>query len=92
MRKITYDQEADAAYIYFGPIAPGQVAETFELTDALNLDVDEDGTVLGLEILDATSFFRDLATVFGGKLELPERIDRETFEPNTLWQHQHVEV
>lgn len=92
MRKITYDQEADAAYIYFAPIAAGQVAETFELTDALHLDVDEDGTVLGLEVLDATSFFRDLTNIFGGALELPERVDRDTFDPSTLWKHQHVEV
>lgn len=92
MREITYDKEADAAYISFAPIADGQVAETFELTDALNLDVDADGTVLGLEVLDATTFFRDLTTVFGGRLELPERIDRETFDPSTLWHRQHVEV
>ncbi len=84
MQKITYDGEANAAYIYFAPVAAGQVAETFELTDALNLDVDEQGTVLGLEILNATSFFADLLSVFGGKLELPERIDRETFAPETL--------
>lgn len=85
MQRITYDQDADAAYIYFAPIAPGQVAETFELTDALNLDVDETGRVLGLEVLDATSFFRDLTTVFGGRLDLPGQIDRETFDPGVLW-------
>lgn len=92
MRKITYDQEANTAYIYFADIAAGQVAETFELTDALNLDVDQHGVVLGLEVLDATSFFRELTTIFGGKLELPDRIDRETFDPRTLWHAQHVEA
>lgn len=92
MRKITYDQEADAAYISFSPIGAGQVAETFELTDALLLDVDEQGVVLGLEVLHAKTFFQDLATVFGGKLELPERVDRETFDPGALWKRQHVKV
>lgn len=92
MHKITYDQEADAAYISFAPIADGQVAETFELTDALHLDVDEAGIVLGLEVLNATSFFRDLATIFGGELDLPKRIDRETFDPSRLWKQQHVGV
>lgn len=92
MQKITYDREANVAYVYFAPIAAGQVAETFELTDALNLDVDERGKVLGLEILDATSFFSELQSVFGGKLELPERIDRETFDPKTLWHHREVKV
>lgn len=90
MQRITYDQEADAAYIYFAPIAPGQVAETFTLTDVLNLDVDETGKVLGLEILDAKMFFQDFTTVFGGQLELPERIDRETFDPGVLWKRQRA--
>ena len=77
--RITYDAEANAAYLYLKPISPGGVAETLELTDAVNLDVDKDGFVLGLEILDVTAFFGDFSAVFGHELALPERIDRETF-------------
>ena len=74
----TCDAEANAAYLYLKPISPGGVAETLELTDAVNLDVDKDGFVLGLD-LDATAFFGDFSAVFGHELALPERIDRETF-------------
>ncbi|WP_327087791.1 DUF2283 domain-containing protein [Nonomuraea sp. NBC_01738] len=49
----TYDAEAEAAYVYLrGPIAPGGVAETVTVDDAMvNLDLDEDGRVIGIEIL-----------------------------------------
>ena len=90
--RITYNPEANAAYLALLPVAPGQVAETFVLTDALNLDVDKNGILLGLEILDATSFFGELTTVFSGELVLPERIDRETFDPGTFWQRQRAAV
>lgn len=76
--RITYDAEANAAYLYLQPVLPGQVAETLELTDTVNFDVAEDGLVLGLEVLDATAFFGDFSAVFGGELVLPERINRET--------------
>lgn len=46
--------------------------------------------MLGLEILDAKTFFQDITTVFGGQLELPERIDRATFDPGVLWKRQRA--
>lgn len=48
------DKEADAAYIYFKEIADGEVAETITLNDSVNIDLDKDGKVLGIEILDAS--------------------------------------
>ncbi|WP_431902923.1 DUF2283 domain-containing protein [Nonomuraea sp. bgisy101] len=51
----TYDPEAEAAYIYLrGPIAPGGVARTVPVDHAMvNLDLDEDGQVIGIEIVAA---------------------------------------
>ena len=52
--KITYDKVADAAYIYFKDILPGESVETISLNDSVNIDLDKDGKTLGIEILDAT--------------------------------------
>jgi uncharacterized protein YuzE len=52
--KITLDKEADAAYIYFKDIADGEVAKTISLNDSINIDLDADGQILGLEILNAS--------------------------------------
>lgn len=49
-----FDKEADAAYIYFKEIGSGEVAETISLNDSVNIDLDGNGKVLGIEILDAS--------------------------------------
>lgn len=51
----TYDDEADAAYIYLsGPIPRGGVARTMEVKGHRNvyLDFDKGGRLLGVEIID----------------------------------------
>ena len=62
-----FDKEADAAYIYFKEIGNGEVAETITLNDSVNVDLDKNGIVLGIEILDASkhlpsSSFKSLVT------------------------------
>ena len=52
--KITLDKEADAAYIYFKDILPGEVKKTISLNDSINIDLDNDGKTLGIEILNAS--------------------------------------
>jgi uncharacterized protein YuzE len=57
--KITYDREANAAYIYLVPIANGGVAQTYpcdpvEVNGMINLDFDREGRLLGIEVLDAS--------------------------------------
>jgi uncharacterized protein YuzE len=52
--KIEFDKEADAAYIYFKEIANGEVKKTISLNDSVNIDLDEEGKTLGIEILDAS--------------------------------------
>lgn len=52
--KVTFDKDADAVYIYFKEILDGDVANTISLNDNVNIDFDESGKTLGIEILDAT--------------------------------------
>jgi uncharacterized protein YuzE len=58
--KITYDSDADAAYIQVVPaIGPGQVAEQIHSIATpghkgeINLDFDSSGRLLGVEVLQA---------------------------------------
>ncbi len=60
--KITYDKQADAAYIYLlenDHIVSGWVKKTYpcdstELTAMINLDFDNDDKLGGIEVLDAS--------------------------------------
>ena len=52
--KITFDADADAAYLYFKEIANGEVQNTISLNESVNIDLDAQGKVIGIEILDAT--------------------------------------
>ena len=49
--KISYDEETDAAYIRLSEEIPSGVVE---MAEGVNLDVTEDGKIIGIEILDAT--------------------------------------
>ena len=61
--RMTYDEQAVAAYAYLQKIAPGEVASTVQATDKVNLDFDARGRSLGIEVL--------------GSSILPEQIIRE---------------
>lgn len=53
--KITFDKEADAAYIYFKEIFKGEVFQTISLNENVNVDLDKNGKTLGIEILNAST-------------------------------------
>jgi uncharacterized protein YuzE len=60
--RLTYDREADAAYIYLvDKILPGAVKLTVpvetpkEYSGMIHLDFGEDGKLLGIEILNAST-------------------------------------
>jgi len=60
--KITYDRAANAAYIQItDQIEAGSVARTIAVnendgpTDSFNLDLDNEGKLLGIEVLSARS-------------------------------------
>lgn len=58
--KVTYDAEADAAYIYLvDEIGAGGVARTYpcdpsEVGGMVNLDFDAGGRLVGVEVMDAS--------------------------------------
>lgn len=62
--RMTYDSEADAAYIYItDPIEPGGVASGSTLNRTLdrayvNADFDHEGKLLGIEILGVSRLLR----------------------------------
>lgn len=68
------DSEVNALYIYLrGETIPdGGVARTIEVEDGVNLDIDSEGLVLGMEFIDADDFPRFLQR-HGGRLDVPER-------------------
>ena len=49
--KIEYDNQVDAIYIR---LQEKYVTRTVEIEDGLNIDLDENGKLIGLEVLDAT--------------------------------------
>jgi uncharacterized protein YuzE len=48
--KIEYDREVDALYIR---IQDKKISRTKELEEGINLDIDADGKIIGLEIIGA---------------------------------------
>jgi uncharacterized protein YuzE len=59
----SYDAEVDAAYVSLTDIGPGAVEETVCVSDEfpaligdVNLDLDGDGRLLGIEIVGARRF------------------------------------
>lgn len=58
--KIEYDNEIDALYIR---LQEKQVDRTVEIGEGLNIDLDESGKVLGIEVLDVTDKY-SLADIF----------------------------
>lgn len=56
----TYDEEVDAGYIAFDEIAPGEAARNIVVRDRdlgslVILDVDANGKLLGIELLDVST-------------------------------------
>ena len=49
--KITYDPEADALYI---EVHSGEIDDSLDIEDGVTADLDKEGHLLGLEILDAS--------------------------------------
>lgn len=53
MIKVDYDKEVNVAYIYLNSISEGEVDKTISLNDSINIDLDSDGKILGIEVLNA---------------------------------------
>ncbi len=58
--RIEYDREVDALYVR---LQEKYVDRTLEIEEGLNIDLDENGKLIGLEVLDATERY-SLADIF----------------------------
>jgi uncharacterized protein YuzE len=58
--RIEYDKEVDALYVR---LQEKYVDRTVEIEEGLNIDLDENGRLIGLEVLDATERYT-LADIF----------------------------
>lgn len=58
--KIEYDNEIDALYIR---LQEKEVERTVEITEGVNIDLDEFGKLIGLEVLDAADRY-SMADIF----------------------------
>ena len=70
--KIEYDKEVDALYIR---LVETKIARTDEFVEGINLDFDEKGRLVGIEILNATEIYMpdELFTVSTEPLALMDR-------------------
>ncbi|KJR41069.1 hypothetical protein MCHI_003029 [Candidatus Magnetoovum chiemensis] len=49
--RIEYDKEVDALYI---KLRDGNIADTQDINEGVTLDIDDNGLIIGIEILDAS--------------------------------------
>lgn len=70
---VTYDPEADAAYIALCKV-DGRVDHTVDAEHGILIDLDDSGHVLGVEILGASAALRK-AAADGGRLAVREHAE-----------------
>jgi uncharacterized protein YuzE len=68
--RLQYYSDTDSLYVQFGP---GDAVEAQELAEGINLDIDESGTIIGLDI-DHASRKLDLSVL--ANVELPKNAQR----------------
>lgn len=75
--KIEYDRKVDALYIR---LQEKYVSRTVEIEDGLNLDLDEKGNLIGLEVLDATERYalNDIFNISTENLYIEDQVIPQT--------------
>ena len=68
--KLTYDRDRNIAYLRLRP--KGGEVETIRVSDELNVDIAPDGSVYGIELLNANE---QLRAADGGKLILVDEVE-----------------
>jgi uncharacterized protein YuzE len=68
--KLTYDRDRNVAYLRLRP--KGGEVETIRVSDELNVDVAPDGSVYGIELLNANE---QLGAADGGRLVLFDAVE-----------------
>jgi uncharacterized protein YuzE len=71
--KLTYDRERNIAYLRLRP--RGTEVETIRISDEMNVDIAPDGSIYGIELLNANE---QLRSTDDGKLVLVDEQGRET--------------
>ena len=73
--KITYDPEADALYIELRDARP---ADSMDVEEGVTVDLDNEGHIIGLEVLDASKrmTLEDLTNVSYENLLLVSALDQ----------------
>jgi uncharacterized protein YuzE len=74
--KLTYDRERNIAYLRLRP--RGKDVETIRVSDELNVDIAPNGSVYGIELLNANE---QLRSADDGKFVLVDEHGRETSLP-----------
>ena len=75
--KLTYDRDNNIAYIRLRP--KGREIETIRVSDELNVDIAPDGSVYGIELLNANE---QLRAADGGRLVVVDEVEgKETALP-----------
>jgi uncharacterized protein YuzE len=70
--KLTYDRDRNIAYLRLRP--KGAEVATIRISDELNVDLAPDGSIYGIELLNANE---QLRAADGGRLVLVEKNGRE---------------
>ena len=83
MKKMTYDPKANAAYAYG---LPNKVERTVEINADIQVDLSDDGRVVGIEILSAKTV---LSKALGMRLnaEDMQKIEYEIEEKTGIYLH-----
>ncbi|MEK6792927.1 MAG: DUF2283 domain-containing protein [Nanoarchaeota archaeon] len=62
--RIEYDKDVDCAYIYLdGSIQNGESKKTIEINDNIIVDLNADGQLIGIEVLDASKVLSKKALI-----------------------------
>ena len=75
LMKLTYDRDNNIACLRLRP--KGEEAETIRVSDELNIDIAPDGSVYGIELLNANEQMR---SANGGNLVLVDDVERRKME------------
>ncbi|RMG67660.1 MAG: DUF2283 domain-containing protein [Nitrospirae bacterium] len=64
--KLFYDEEEDILYI----ASEGEEVEVLEISPGVNMELDKNGRVIGIEIFSASSKFKDVIKPMNRKLQM----------------------
>jgi len=63
--KVFYDDEEDILYL----AKKGEEAEVVELSPGVNMELDSNGNLIGVEVFKASHMFKDVLKSMGKKLQ-----------------------